>query len=1036
MSVSGQPSFILRLFENLFDIKPREFFRVQTFLLFLTTTSIFYTMGAAVGDTLFLSRFGSHEAERLLPWVYVGTGLLTVALTWLYEHAAERFPRERFVVGVNLALAASLLVFRWAIRSEHLWLYYVLVMWLEACALIALMLFFSFAGDYFTSRDARRLYGYINGGIALGSIIGGYTVELLAPAVGDDNLLYVCAAVLACGALCCLMIQAIAQNVEEKESEEEEDSGAPLKAVLSNRFLQIVTVIVLVSQACCWLVDYQLKIVASRTLQEEALAVFFGKFYSYLGIVQFLVQFTLIGWLLRRFGIVKSLMVLPALLCLSSGVFYLHPTFMAAVAGNFMRLTFLETLDEPTQELLFLPLPSRLRVRAQSLVEGMVLPLGVSLAGVFLVVLAGLFNDTSKISLVGLFLGVTWIASLVVLKPRYRDALASSLRRIGLYAPDLSRSLDSADGISLITDMLQNDDPDQQLLAFDLWKGRRLGSLAQPVKRLVDSRNEAVAVRALETLAADKDKESMPALEQALRDSRAAVRAAAISASFAVDPSTVVTKVPLWFQDEEMVVRTAALTGSLSHGDRSLSSAAFSRLTELLKSGKASDRLLVAKVLAKPSEHRTTGLLKQLLHEADIDIRREIVTANVTRPEAGMVSWLVEQLREPSLRPLATQALEGMPLSAVPPFIEIIAQRERPLEERALLLRILGRFGGLRGAKVLWEIASSDEDVLLRVAAAETLLYMKSTNKSHDLSAYQDDNFIYRKLEELSWINRAREEADSGDPFFAQLLFDHARLEIKSVLFTMALSHEDHRIEHVEASLFGGTETQKANALEVIEIVFPHEKASLAANVIGSLMAGKQGGGTKLKPDTIHQLLEMHPWIRVATRRHLEARGMKITGEEKMTGQEAHMYKLIAHVSFLKNARLFEGVSANYLMSLAKIMQERTFCKDEVLFSEGQKADCCYLICEGSIRVMVAGHQVALLGPRDCIGEMALIENVPYSATVMADEDLRVLRISSDEFNNVLLTHPEIAVALLRHVSGRLRESLARSSPRPVESTG
>src|SRR5258708_1208903 len=110
------PAFILGLFDRLFGIQPREFLPVQEFFLFLPTTSIFYTMGATVGDTLFLSRFGSKEAERLLPWVYIGTGLLTIVLTWFYEHVAEKLPRERFVVGVNLALAVSLLAFRCGIR--------------------------------------------------------------------------------------------------------------------------------------------------------------------------------------------------------------------------------------------------------------------------------------------------------------------------------------------------------------------------------------------------------------------------------------------------------------------------------------------------------------------------------------------------------------------------------------------------------------------------------------------------------------------------------------------------------------------------------------------------------------------------------------------------------------------------------------------------------------------------------------------------------------------------------------------------------
>lgn len=1027
MAAATFGSRIFSLFDKLFGIKPKEFYRVQAFFFFLTASSMFGTMGATVGDTLFLARFGSERAEHLLPWVCIGIGVLTVVLTFLYEHFEERFPREKMLIGVYLFLAVSLVLFRLALRTGILWLYFGLVTWLEASALTAFMVFFSFAGDYFTGRDAKRLYGYINGGIALGSVIGGFSVDPLVKVMGDENLLYVCAALLACGALFCVVIAAIAKPVgegegEESEEEEEGEAKLPISAVLSNRYLQMVIIVVVACQAYGWLVDYQLKVVASRALDEEALAAFFGKFYSYLGLVQFFVQFVLVGWLLRRFGTVKCLMILPLLLLAGSATFFVKPLFLVAAAGNFLRLTFLETLDEPATELLFMPLQSRLRLRAQSFVEGIVLPAGIMLSGVLLLALAGM--DIQKISLVGMALGAVWVTAAVFMVPRYRDMLAASLRQMGLEGMDLSSALSGVEGQNAMRELLRGS-LEQQTLALDLWQGRALADLTEPVTSLLRSPSQMVAVKALEALAADKSSDHLPQIKEALGDSRAGVRAAAISAFFDLDPHAAITGLAKWLADPEPDVRVAVLTGCLAHGGRLGSGIALPQLNELVKSAKVSDRVIAAKVLASAAAVR--DLLKTLQKDGALEVRREIVAGMIAAPEPNMVPWLVEQLREPSLRPAASEALEGMPIGAVAQFIEILADRERPLEERSLLLRIMGGFGGARAARVLWDLAGSNEDVRLRVAAAETLLYMKAENKSHDISKYQDDAFLYDRLEELALINKARDEAHAVDPFFCSVIFDHARLEVKAALYLMALHEEGAQIHQVEETLFEGTEAQKSNALEIIEVIFPHEKAAHIVGLIGPLVGEPEGAGTGLAPETIAGLMKSQSWLRVATRYHCETHGVAVDGG-KMTGHEGHMYKLMSHLSFLKEVKLFEGVSGSYLMSLAKIIQERSFCKGEILFSEGGKGEACYLVQEGFLRVLAGGKEVARVGRSESIGEMAVIEERPYSATAVAEGDVRVLKIPAEAFTKVLATHPEITMALLRRVAGQLREARAASA--------
>src|SRR5712691_9173510 len=127
------------LFEAAFQIRPAEFWHVQVFFAFFALIGMFYTIGTTVGDTLFLSRFGASSAERLLPWLFIGITIATVAVAWIYSVVEPRFPRIGLIVGTQFLLALSLVVARQVVRVNSRWLYFGLAVWLEVCALLSIM---------------------------------------------------------------------------------------------------------------------------------------------------------------------------------------------------------------------------------------------------------------------------------------------------------------------------------------------------------------------------------------------------------------------------------------------------------------------------------------------------------------------------------------------------------------------------------------------------------------------------------------------------------------------------------------------------------------------------------------------------------------------------------------------------------------------------------------------------------------------------------------------------------------------------------
>ena len=92
----------------------------------------------------------------------------------------------------------------------------------------------------------------------------------------------------------------------------------------------------------------------------------------------------------------------------------------------------------------------------------------------------------------------------------------------------------------------------------------------------------------------------------------------------------------------------------------------------------------------------------------------------------------------------------------------------------------------------------------------------------------------------------------------------------------------------------------------------------------------------------------------------------------------------------------------------------------ETIIREGEPGDRFYLIGSGEVEVSSAGHPVATLGPGDYFGEIALLRDVPRTATVRREDRPRLRALERDEFLSAVTGHPESAEAADAVVASRL----------------
>ncbi len=136
------------------------------------------------------------------------------------------------------------------------------------------------------------------------------------------------------------------------------------------------------------------------------------------------------------------------------------------------------------------------------------------------------------------------------------------------------------------------------------------------------------------------------------------------------------------------------------------------------------------------------------------------------------------------------------------------------------------------------------------------------------------------------------------------------------------------------------------------------------------------------------------------------------------------MISTVERVLFLKAIDFFEDIPSELLVSVARLAVETPFEEGAPILHEGDDGDCLYLVVEGSVSVLFQGRIVAQLGPKECVGEMSLLDAEPRSASVVAAQPTLCLRLDREPFYELLAEHPELARGLISVLSRRLRTML------------
>src|ERR1700704_1290571 len=130
----------------------------------------------------------------------------------------------------------------------------------------------------------------------------------------------------------------------------------------------------------------------------------------------------------------------------------------------------------------------------------------------------------------------------------------------------------------------------------------------------------------------------------------------------------------------------------------------------------------------------------------------------------------------------------------------------------------------------------------------------------------------------------------------------------------------------------------------------------------------------------------------------------------------------------LSRVPLFKRLEPHELEKLAEEVDQVDYKAGEVIFNERDKGDALYVVETGAVRIWVMDEDVqpvtlAELKPGEFFGELAVLDRGERSTSATAIEDTHLHRLSSVDFQQFLLEHPDVAIDVICEIGARMRQT-------------
>jgi HEAT repeat protein len=993
--------------------------RAVFFVLLLTLLSAAQTLGLAGSEALLLARLGAAA----LPGAFVAAALLTVAGSLLYAWRVGAVRNDRLFVwmlaGSALALAAATPA---AVAGDALALTGLFCAFYLTQA-VFLNHFWTFSGDYFDTPTSKRLFPVFTLGASFGGLFGGALALGCARAFGAGSQIAGWALGLAGAALLLRWMRRPLRRWGPAELEEADETSmqgmrAAARHLRATRFGRWLALSALGMVLAVFVAQYLYsEIFAAAFPEPEALAAFLAVYLAVTNLVEIALELWVTPWLIRHLGVPTAQLAHPLLVLASFGGLAFHHGVASGVAARVARELLDNAVAQPIRSLVYNALPLRLRGRIRAFLEGVVVYAGMGAAGALL----WAWRDPEPRTLAALGAGAALLyfgAGLVVRREYLRELLlAIRSGRLDLSEVEGIGRFETERMAEVAGELLRERAarPPRSLLSMLPLLAER-GAL-EPVRAGLSHPQRAVRVACVAALGAARDGADAPRLRAACADPDPAVRVAALEALAGWPEQAPGLREELDARrrdpDPGVRARAAALAGAEGEA----------WLREMLRSADAAEAACAAARatagLAGPLAARA-GDADPALRTAVLERLAEVAPA-AALPEPALADALAAP--DPRLRAAALRLLARRPgadlgrvarglcdLALAPRAAAIAALAERG-EEGVAAAQVYLRDGRERAVRAALEVVS-------RVDAPSRRELMRRELLHHVRQMWTGELML----------PLLPADPDTASTFLRLAWSDEASRHRRLAFRILGMDGNPRAIRNVYRTLRFGAGRARGDALEVLSNLGDREAAQLLVlRFEGPLDDEHRASARALVPvpgERAALLLGSRRaeslWVRAAAAALDPSLGHNAVGV-------ATMERLLA----LRKVPLFESLTLDQLDAVAQLAVERDFAAGEVIVRQGEPGGELYLLLEGSVDVVLdrggpAEERLRAMQAVDYFGEMAILDDQPRSATIVAREPSRLLALAGTSLKELILQMPDIAFEILRVLSARVRSAEQR----------
>lgn len=1052
------------------------------FYLFAIIAS--YLLIKTAREGLFLSRYSALK----LPYVVMGMAGATLTFLWAYLHLLRRFLLPRITLLTLAFFISNLGAFWFLAGQERGWLYFVIYIWSGLFGVIGPMQVWSLANHLLTTRQAKRLYGFIGAGGILGGIAGGFLAAGISKAFNTETLLLVMATGLG---ISMWLVFALTRRhpglavATVGESTDERETSRPgliqsMRWISASRYLLLIMAVVILGRVVTGIVDYQFKATtreAMATTEDLAdqLTAFFGYFYGYLGILSLGIQLLLTRRILERLGVLAALIMLPACYLLGSGVLFLLPGIAAATGMKGAGLLLKHSVARSSLELLYLPLSGQMKYATKSFIDTAVWRMSDGVGGIILLLFATILEWSPRMLVwVNLPLILGWILVSFMARKDYVGTLRASIRRRILNPEHVWVEWHEPETVQELRTSLKREKETELLHTLKIVEWAELKELSEPLQELTRHSSPRVRARALALLTSWEVPQAVRNAEALLTDEDLDVRTAAAHTISVLGRGPPQEKLRELLDHPVPGIRAAAVICLLQEPDGCEVEPCRRVLEEIVNlSGteNAPARRDVARTLGHRAAHKIgERLLPRLFEDPDMQVRRTAIqsAAHYTNPD--WIPLFIVQLGIRRDRGAVLDTLAAYGPAVIPTLSPWLTEPAWPAEVRKRVAKLFGRLKS-PGAFPPLIRALEDPQPEVRYLVLKSMARLHRSCPECPLPQPLLHSVLRREAEGaylyLGGLQRVLSSPGSfADPVFLRwALKDRYEKALVRIFRLLGLIHPTKSIHQAFIMLRASQPIPRANAVEYLDQTLTGPTKALIMPLVtpeldidARLQHGQRNFPTLSEtyrrpwpelleiPDTLLRIClltslgpqsdtippdritalerEDNPLVRSAAQHALAQ-----AGESPKESKAMSPLNVVQKLRALQLVDIFSQTDPEGLAHLATLAEEQHFRSEDIIYPEQGPPDAIYFLIDGGVELTLEGKgPVHRVEPYQAFGYLAILDREPRPFSARATEDSRVLRINADDFFDELADHSEIAQSFLGALGSRLRNFLLKAS--------